>query len=203
MAAEEEPSKWSRLKVISAMGMYVHVCLVTWNSVITMVWMNHSFCVSRWHTCSHIHCAVCVEAEGTVAHQDVVQHSATRWQHCYGISALFALRLWHTVFWWAYGCLLYNFVLVKGFCDRKLCESQRKLLLFYVFLYYLVSPWSLFIAVGRDVTGSVICLMFNLRRHICFNLLVVVSHDAVCWMDTNGWRNCVPPHLRSEEGVAV
>jgi hypothetical protein len=35
MAAEEEPSKWSRLKVISAMDVYVDVCLVTWNSVIT------------------------------------------------------------------------------------------------------------------------------------------------------------------------
>jgi hypothetical protein len=33
MAAEEEPSKWSRLKVISAMGMYVDVCLVTWSGV--------------------------------------------------------------------------------------------------------------------------------------------------------------------------
>jgi hypothetical protein len=37
MAAEEELSKWSRLKVISAMGVYVDVCLVTWNSVITLV----------------------------------------------------------------------------------------------------------------------------------------------------------------------
>jgi len=33
MAAEEEPSKWSRLKVISVMGVYVDVCSVTWNSV--------------------------------------------------------------------------------------------------------------------------------------------------------------------------
>jgi hypothetical protein len=33
MAAEEEPSKWSRLKVISAVGVYVDVCLVTWSGV--------------------------------------------------------------------------------------------------------------------------------------------------------------------------
>lgn len=44
----------------------------------------------------------------------------------------------------------------------------------------LVIPWSLFIVVGRGVTGSVICLMFNLRRHICINLLVVMRRDAVC-----------------------
>jgi hypothetical protein len=37
MAAEAEPSKWSRLKVISAMGVHVDVCLVAWNNVITLV----------------------------------------------------------------------------------------------------------------------------------------------------------------------
>jgi hypothetical protein len=33
----------------------------------------------------------------------------------------------------------------------------------------LVSHWSLFVVVGHGVTGSVICMMFNLRMNICID----------------------------------
>jgi hypothetical protein len=45
MAAEEEPSQWSRLKVISATAVYVDVCMVTLSSIVTTgVSESHFLC---------------------------------------------------------------------------------------------------------------------------------------------------------------